>query len=134
MSTNLDPRRKRLLFRSCHRGMKETDLMLGRFAEHHLAILDDGQLDRFATLPDLLAFPAWDCLPYDRVSPNSQLVSRRLDTLTRLASPVVEVGRPRIVISTVAAILQRVPTRKLLGPAVRRLRLGDQLDGDELIG
>jgi len=38
------------------------------------------------------------------VSPNSQLVSRRLDTLTRLASPVVEVGRPRIVVTTVAAI------------------------------
>jgi transcription-repair coupling factor (superfamily II helicase) len=82
---------------------------------------------------DLLGFPAWDCLPYDRVSPNSQLVSRRLDTLTRLASPVVEVGRPRLVITTVAAILQRVPTRKLLGPAVKRLRTGDRLDADELI-
>ena len=82
---------------------------------------------------DLLGFPAWDCLPYDRVSPNSQLVSRRLDTLTRLASPVVEVGRPRVVVTTVAAILQRVPTRKLLGPAVKRLRIGDRVDTDELI-
>jgi antitoxin CptB len=53
MSNNLDPRRKRLLFRSCHRGTKETDLMLGRFAEHHLAILDDGQLDRLEVLLDL---------------------------------------------------------------------------------
>src|SRR5277367_6561616 len=33
-----------------------------------------------------LTFPAWDCLPYDRVSPNAELVSRRIDTLTRLAA------------------------------------------------
>jgi len=88
----------------------------------------------FAPEIDLLGFPAWDCLPYDRVSPNSQLVSRRLDTLVRLASPVVEVGRPRLVITTVAAVLQRVPTRKLLAPAVKRLRVGEQVDGDELVG
>ncbi|MBV8165707.1 MAG: transcription-repair coupling factor, partial [Alphaproteobacteria bacterium] len=101
---------------------------------------DDARLARlaeaigfFAPETDLLAFPAWDCLPYDRVSPNSQLVSRRLDTLVRLASPVVEVGRPRIVVTTVAAITQRVPSRKLLGPAVKRLRIGDQINPDELI-
>jgi len=50
MSPCLDPRRKRLLFRSLHRGTKETDLMLGGFAEHHLAAMDDGQLDRFERL------------------------------------------------------------------------------------
>ena len=32
-----DPRRKRLLFRSWHRGMREADLILGSFAEQHLA-------------------------------------------------------------------------------------------------
>ena len=34
---------------------------------------------------EALTFPAWDCLPYDRVSPNGEIVSRRIDTLTRLA-------------------------------------------------
>ena len=33
----------------------------------------------------VLTFPAWDCLPYDRVSPNGEIASRRIDTLTRLA-------------------------------------------------
>ncbi len=47
---------------------------------------------------------------------------------------MVEVGRPRLVITTVAAILQRVPTRKLLAPAIKRLRVGDQVDAEELIG
>ena len=36
---------------------------------------------------DILTVPAWDCLPYDRASPNAEIVSRRVDTLTRLASP-----------------------------------------------
>jgi transcription-repair coupling factor (superfamily II helicase) len=53
---------------------------------------NDGRMARFATAlaffhPELdaLTFPAWDCLPYDRVSPNGEIVSRRIDTLTRAA-------------------------------------------------
>jgi antitoxin CptB len=45
-----DLRRKRLLFRSWHRGTRESDLILGRFAEAHLADFDDGQLDRYEVL------------------------------------------------------------------------------------
>jgi antitoxin CptB len=50
MEEPLDIRRKRLLFRSWHRGTKETDLLLGSFAERHLAELDAGQLDRYEAL------------------------------------------------------------------------------------
>ena len=45
-----DIRRKRLLFRSWHRGTRESDLSLGRFAEAHIAGLDAGQLDRYEAL------------------------------------------------------------------------------------
>ncbi|HEV2099110.1 MAG TPA: succinate dehydrogenase assembly factor 2 [Stellaceae bacterium] len=45
-----DIRRKRLLFRSWHRGTRETDLILGRFAEAHLVGFDAGQLDRYEAL------------------------------------------------------------------------------------
>jgi antitoxin CptB len=45
-----DFRRKRLLFRSWHRGTRETDLILGRFAEAYLAGFDAGQLDRYEAL------------------------------------------------------------------------------------
>jgi antitoxin CptB len=45
-----DIRRKRLLFRSWHRGTRETDLILGRFAEAHLADFDADQLDRYEAL------------------------------------------------------------------------------------
>jgi antitoxin CptB len=48
-----DPRRKRLLFRSWHRGTREADLILGSFAEQHLAGFDEVQLDRYEALLNL---------------------------------------------------------------------------------
>jgi antitoxin CptB len=50
MDETRDIRRKRLLFRSWHRGMREADLLLGSFAERHLAELSDAQLDRYEAL------------------------------------------------------------------------------------
>jgi antitoxin CptB len=52
MNSASDVRRKRLLFRSWHRGTRESDLILGSFAETHLAAFDAGQLDRFEALLD----------------------------------------------------------------------------------
>jgi antitoxin CptB len=45
-------RRKRLSFRSWHRGTRESDLILGRFADAHLAGFDEAQLDRYEALLD----------------------------------------------------------------------------------
>ena len=52
MTDASDIRRKRLLFRSWHRGTKETDLLLGSFAERHLAAFSEAQLDRYEALLD----------------------------------------------------------------------------------
>lgn len=46
----MDPRRKRLLFRSHHCGMKENDILLGRFADRYIEELDERQLDDFEAL------------------------------------------------------------------------------------
>lgn len=46
----MDAKRKRLLFRSHHCGMKENDILLGRFADRYIAELTDEQLDVFDTL------------------------------------------------------------------------------------
>ena len=54
-SSGLDDRRKRLLFRCWHRGTREMDLILGRFADAEIANLDDGELaelERLIELPD----------------------------------------------------------------------------------
>ncbi|MBO0739040.1 MAG: succinate dehydrogenase assembly factor 2 [Alphaproteobacteria bacterium] len=50
VSSSSEIRRKRLLFHSWHRGTRESDLILGRFAQQHLARFDEGQLDRYEAL------------------------------------------------------------------------------------
>ncbi|MGA8551419.1 MAG: succinate dehydrogenase assembly factor 2 [Stellaceae bacterium] len=50
MTPSCEIRRKRLMFRSWHRGTRETDLILGRFAEAHLAGFEGAQLDRYEAL------------------------------------------------------------------------------------
>ena len=54
-SSGLDERRKRLLFRCWHRGTREMDLILGRFADAEIATLTDNELaalERLIELPD----------------------------------------------------------------------------------
>jgi transcription-repair coupling factor (superfamily II helicase) len=65
--------------------------------------------------PDILTmeFPAWDCLPYDRVSPNASVVAQRMTALSRLAR-VKGRDRPSILLTTVNAALQRVPAREFV--------------------
>jgi antitoxin CptB len=46
-SEGLDERRRRLLFRSWHRGIREMDLVLGRFADAEIAKLSDADLDEY---------------------------------------------------------------------------------------
>jgi len=60
-SDGLDERRRRLLFRAWHRGMREVDLITGRFADAHLASMTEDELDEFERLmhvpePELLAW------------------------------------------------------------------------------
>jgi transcription-repair coupling factor (superfamily II helicase) len=100
---------------------------------------DDGRMARFAAAvaffhPQLnvLSFPAWDCLPYDRVSPNADIVSRRIDVLTRLASGNEK--QPFVLLTTVNAIVQRVPPRKLFDGRVLRLGPGGRIPLDRLQG
>jgi transcription-repair coupling factor (superfamily II helicase) len=67
----------------------------------------------FAPEIEILEFPAWDCLPYDRVSPHGGVVAQRMMTLARLAR-VKGRERPAILLTTVNAILQRVPPRETI--------------------
>jgi transcription-repair coupling factor (superfamily II helicase) len=84
--------------------------------------------------PDLLVlpFPAWDCLPYDRVSPKSDTESIRLATLAALARRKKDTG-PAIVVTTVNAILQRVPPRSAIEEASFFARVGRDVDHDKLV-
>ncbi|MGH6761586.1 MAG: succinate dehydrogenase assembly factor 2 [Phyllobacterium sp.] len=50
----LDARRKRILFRSWHRGMREADLILGQFADKHIAELSESDLQDYENLLEVL--------------------------------------------------------------------------------
>ncbi|MFT9257979.1 MAG: transcription-repair coupling factor, partial [Acetobacter sp.] len=116
-------------------------LLARRAAEHKGPVLHIARSDAAMTrLADMLAFvaadievlrfPAWDCLPYDRVSPNPTLVAERVATLTRLLEPA---KGPRLVLTTVNAAVQRVAPRKTFEGQSLTLRTGESLDQAFLI-
>lgn len=69
MTDSDDIRRKRLLFRSWHRGTKEADLLLGSFAEQHVAGLDGAELDAYERLIGENDADLWDWLIGQRNAP-----------------------------------------------------------------
>ncbi len=68
-----------------------------------MAAIGDG-LRRLNPDIDMLVLPAWDCLPFDRLSPQGGLVGQRIEALAALAG-----GAGQLLLTTVNAILQRVP-------------------------
>jgi len=89
--------------------------------------LQDG-LRFFAPEREVLVFPAWDCLPYDRLSPHPDIVAERLETLVKLAAPRKAGSPGRVILASVGAVLQRVPPRSLYAEAANVLRKGQTID------
>jgi transcription-repair coupling factor (superfamily II helicase) len=81
--------------------------------------------------PDLAVqeLPAWDCLPYDRVSPHAALVAQRMTVLSRL---VRAQGRHSILLTTVNAALQRVPPADYVARQSLSLAPGQVLAIDDI--
>ena len=86
--------------------------------------------------PDLevLSLPAWDCQPYDRVSPNAAVSARRMTVLSRLARSRSGEERPRILTTTVDAMLQRVPQRRRIAGESFSAAPGNMVDTQALAG
>jgi transcription-repair coupling factor (superfamily II helicase) len=105
----------------------------------HLHIArDDRRLDQLEAglqffAPDLkvISFPAWDTVPYDRVSPNADIVSKRITALGKLV--IGSLKEPTLVLTTVNAILQRVPSRAFIRSAFRPIAPGQRVDMADLI-
>lgn len=106
---------------------------------------DDKQLERlkhglqfFAPQLQIIAIPAWDCLPYDRVSPSHTILSQRINALSELASlkryqtPESRTPNP-IILTTVNALLQRVPPLDTVNACSFTAKPGDTLDREQLI-
>ena len=73
--------------------------------------------------PPILAFPDWECLPYDAFSPHQDIISQRLLTLHVL--PTLARG---IVLTSATTLLHRLPPRAYLLAHSLRLAVGDRLE------
>ena len=73
----------------------------------------------------VVTFPGWDCLPYDRVSPNPDISATRMSTLAGLVH-----GMPQrfVLLTTLSAAMQRIPAREVLREAAFAARVGDRVD------
>ncbi len=119
----------------------DAQLLLRRLAEHDGPVLhvarDAARIARlgdllgfFAPEVEVLRFPAWDCLPYDRTSPGAGVISERIATLARLQETP---GVKRIVLASVNALVQRIPPRAMFAGATLSVRAGGVLDTAQLV-
>jgi len=83
----------------------------------------------FAPEIEVLEFPAWDCLPYDRASPALSISAARLSALFRLQRPS---SNSQLVVTTANAVLQRVLTPFRIRESVREFKAGTTIGHDSL--
>ena len=85
----------------------------------------------FAPDAKIVSFPAWDTVPYDRVGPNTEIVAKRITALAKLT--LSSRTEPTIVLTTVNAILQRIPPRAFVREALKPIAPGQRMDLNRLI-
>ncbi len=110
-------------------------------------------LQFFAPDAEILIFPAWDTMPYDRSSPQSSLMAARIKVLSRLSSVIpAKAGislssgtsgerdsrlrgndKPLLILTTASAILQKLPPREVMQCVAFTLKRGDKLKADTLV-
>ena len=84
----------------------------------------------FAPEVQVLTFPAWDCLPYDRASPALRVMAERLATLQALQD---KRSGPQLLIATENAVTQRILTPFRIRQLTRRLAEGERIERDRLV-
>jgi transcription-repair coupling factor (superfamily II helicase) len=87
----------------------------------------------FAPDVQVLSFPAWDGVPYDRVAPNTETIAERIATLATLINRQHDAKQPLGVLTTMHAALQRVPPRKFIAGSSMKLHAGNVTSMKELI-
>ncbi|MEW5421784.1 transcription-repair coupling factor [Amorphus sp. 3PC139-8] len=109
---------------------RPTVLFVARDGQRLQAVQDS--LAFFAPEVTTLEFPAWDCMPYDRVSPNPAVQARRMAALARLASSRAD-DRPAVVLTTANAVVQRLPARDWIESDVWSAAAGNQIEMESVV-
>ena len=99
-----------------------------------VALRDAGRIEAmraslafFVPTLEPLVFPAWDCLPYDRISPAAEVSAQRMAVLAQLAN-----GQVPLLLTSLNAVTQHVPPRSLVTGSSFVAEVGRQIDLDEL--
>lgn len=85
----------------------------------------------FAPEVTLVTLPAWDCVPYDRISPSGDVMATRLRALATLLDE--SRSAPRLVLTTANAVLQRVPAPETVKAGHFTVRAGSRVDREDLV-
>ncbi|MFV1464068.1 MULTISPECIES: transcription-repair coupling factor [unclassified Phaeobacter] len=83
----------------------------------------------FAPDMPVISFPGWDCLPYDRVSPNADIAAARMATLAAL---VHQMPGQFVLLTTLNAATQRVPARQVLKDSAFTAEVDRRIDEEAL--
>jgi transcription-repair coupling factor (superfamily II helicase) len=108
------------------------DLLTKSTRDRGYVALSEGRANRVADAVrcldpelDIVVLPPWDCLPYDRVPPSRQAMGRRMDAL-RVWSQRSE--RPRLLITSLDALLQRIAPATIINDSLFALTVGGAFD------
>ncbi|GJD36671.1 transcription-repair coupling factor [Methylobacterium aerolatum] len=82
---------------------------------------------------DVMTLPAWDCQPYDRVSPTTGVAAQRVTALARLARTRSSEERPRILCTTINALVQRVPPKAHIARETFSAAVGNAVAMDGIV-
>ena len=84
----------------------------------------------FAPEVEVMTLPGWDCLPYDRASPALRVTAERLATLNALQA---KRDKPQLLVTTVSAATQRMPTPFRVRQLTRRIAEGERIEREALV-
>ncbi len=85
----------------------------------------------FAPHIEVITIPAWDCLPYDRISPHGDILAKRAKILARFNKPK-PFTNATVVLTTLNSITQRVPKPELFKNATFSFKIGETIDVQNL--
>ncbi len=88
-------------------------------------------LEFFAPDLTVLHFPAWDCMPYDRVSPHASIMAARMQVLSQLVDGSIK--KPFVLLTTATASIQKLPPKSLMQAVTLHIRQKQNLAQDRIV-
>lgn len=82
---------------------------------------------------EILSYPAWDTVPYDRAAPQSDITGQRIETLNRLITRLPDEKKSAIVLTSVGAVLQRTPPPSFFENSVMSVTVGQTVSFEKLL-